>query len=81
MEVADEDIPIPTTTFDRGRANVLPVAWHTPLSAQPPLVGVAIELNARDERDPLARVRDDAEPAPWELAVRRFECVDAIHVR
>ncbi len=31
------------TTADRGRANVLPVAWHSPLSARPPLVGIALE--------------------------------------
>ena len=38
------------TTFDRGSANVLPVAWHTPLSAQPPLVGVAIERSRHSAR-------------------------------
>ncbi len=31
------------TVYDRGRANVLPVAWHAPLAARPPLVGIAIE--------------------------------------
>ena len=31
------------TAYDRGHANVLPIAWHTPLSANPPLVGIAIE--------------------------------------
>jgi flavin reductase (DIM6/NTAB) family NADH-FMN oxidoreductase RutF len=30
------------TTYDRGKTNVLPVAWHTPLSARPPLVGIAL---------------------------------------
>lgn len=30
------------TTSDRGKTNVLPVAWHTPLSSQPPLVGIAL---------------------------------------
>lgn len=38
------------TTFDRGRANVLPVAWQTPLSSQPPLVGVAIERSRHSAR-------------------------------
>lgn len=38
------------TTFDRGHANVLPVAWHTPLSAQPPLVGIAIERSRHSAR-------------------------------
>src|SRR5262245_45934651 len=31
------------TTADRGVANVIPVAWHMPVSARPPLVAVAIE--------------------------------------
>lgn len=31
------------TTADRGAANVIPVAWHMPLSARPPLVAIAIE--------------------------------------
>ena len=31
------------TARDRGADNVLPVAWHTPLSLAPPLVGVALE--------------------------------------
>jgi flavin reductase (DIM6/NTAB) family NADH-FMN oxidoreductase RutF len=31
------------TTYDRGNRNVAPVAWHTPLSAVPPLVGIAVE--------------------------------------
>ena len=31
------------TARDRGADNVLPVAWHTPLSLVPPLVGVALE--------------------------------------
>ena len=31
------------TAYHHGRANVLPVAWHTPLSSRPPLVGIAIE--------------------------------------
>jgi len=31
------------TTADRGSANVIPVAWHMPLSARPPLVAIAIE--------------------------------------
>lgn len=31
------------TTYDHGSANVLPVAWHTPLSVRPPLIGIAIE--------------------------------------
>ena len=31
------------TTHDRGADNVLPVAWHTPLSAEPPLVGVVLQ--------------------------------------
>ena len=35
------------TTHDRGADNVLPVAWHAPLSARPPLVGVALEQSRR----------------------------------
>ena len=35
------------TAHDRGADNVLPVAWHTPLSARPPLVGVALERSRR----------------------------------
>ncbi len=31
------------TTADRGTPNVIPVAWHMPLSARPPLVAIAIE--------------------------------------
>jgi len=31
------------TTADRGVANVIPVAWHMPVSARPPLVAIAIE--------------------------------------
>ena len=31
------------TTHDRGADNVLPVAWHMPLSFAPPLVGIALE--------------------------------------
>lgn len=31
------------TTMYRGRANVMPVAWHTPVSADPPLVAIAVE--------------------------------------
>lgn len=31
------------TTRDRGADNVLPVAWHMPLSLDPPLVGIALE--------------------------------------
>lgn len=31
------------TTADRGAANVIPVAWHMPVSARPPLVAIAIE--------------------------------------
>lgn len=31
------------TTADRGVPNVLPVAWHMPVSARPPLVAIAIE--------------------------------------
>jgi len=31
------------TTHDRGADNVLPVAWHMPLSVVPPLVGIALE--------------------------------------
>jgi flavin reductase (DIM6/NTAB) family NADH-FMN oxidoreductase RutF len=30
------------TTSDRGKTNVLPVAWLTPLSGRPPLVGIAL---------------------------------------
>jgi flavin reductase (DIM6/NTAB) family NADH-FMN oxidoreductase RutF len=38
------------TTFDRGRPNVAPVAWLTPLSANPPLVGIAIERSRHSSR-------------------------------
>ena len=38
------------TTFDRGHANVLPVAWHTPLSSEPPLVGIALERSRHSTR-------------------------------
>ena len=31
------------TTFDRGHTNVAPIAWLTPLSSNPPLVGIAVE--------------------------------------
>jgi flavin reductase (DIM6/NTAB) family NADH-FMN oxidoreductase RutF len=31
------------TTADRGAANVIPVAWHMPVSSRPPLVAIAIE--------------------------------------
>lgn len=31
------------TVHWRGRDNVLPVSWHTPLSSQPPMIGVALE--------------------------------------
>ena len=31
------------TTRDKGESNVLPVAWHMPLSLTPPLVGIALE--------------------------------------
>lgn len=31
------------TTRDKGEHNVLPVAWHMPLSIVPPLVGIALE--------------------------------------
>lgn len=31
------------TTRHRGNSNVLPIAWHMPLSVEPPLVAVAIE--------------------------------------
>ena len=31
------------TTHDRGADNVLPVAWHMPLSLVPPLVGIGLE--------------------------------------
>jgi flavin reductase (DIM6/NTAB) family NADH-FMN oxidoreductase RutF len=31
------------TVADRGASNVLPVAWHTPISSRPPLVAIAIE--------------------------------------
>jgi flavin reductase (DIM6/NTAB) family NADH-FMN oxidoreductase RutF len=31
------------TTADRGTANVIPVAWHMPVSSRPPLVAIAIE--------------------------------------
>jgi flavin reductase (DIM6/NTAB) family NADH-FMN oxidoreductase RutF len=27
----------------RGQANVMPIAWHTPVSSQPPLVAIAVE--------------------------------------
>ena len=30
------------TTSDRGKTNVLPIAWLTPLSGRPPLVGIAL---------------------------------------
>lgn len=38
------------TTFDRGHTNVLPVAWHTPLSSEPPLVGIALERSRHSTR-------------------------------
>ncbi len=31
-----------TTTW-RGKANVMPLAWHTPLSSKPPVIGIAVE--------------------------------------
>ena len=31
------------TTHDRGVDNVLPVAWHMPLSAEPPLIAIALQ--------------------------------------
>ena len=31
------------TSAHHGNSNVLPVAWHMPLSARPPLIGIAIE--------------------------------------
>jgi flavin reductase (DIM6/NTAB) family NADH-FMN oxidoreductase RutF len=31
------------TTSDHGAANVLPVAWHMPVSSRPPLVAIALE--------------------------------------
>jgi flavin reductase (DIM6/NTAB) family NADH-FMN oxidoreductase RutF len=31
-----------TTTW-RGRANVMPLSWHTPLSSAPPVIGIAVE--------------------------------------
>jgi flavin reductase (DIM6/NTAB) family NADH-FMN oxidoreductase RutF len=31
------------TTHDRGRDNVMPLAWHMPLSTRPPLIAIAVE--------------------------------------
>lgn len=35
-------VTLVTTTY-RGKSNVMPLAWHAPLSGNPPLIGISIE--------------------------------------
>ncbi len=66
------------TTAWRGRANVMPLAWHTPLSADPPLVGIAVE-QSRHSVELIRHAQEFALNFPTRPLLHHVQYLGALH--